>query len=422
MEDTKKCPYCGQEIKAIAKKCRYCGKWLNEDTNEVATKGEEVKPQDVAPVEQVAPKEEIEEDKATDTFVASKPDSETSNKGNADSKKSAVYWVAGILAAALLIGVGFLLGNKNSDSSAEPQQTTVEETDPETLIRKQVEAIYADVFSSPDANCESRYLTSEFYNLYVKARDMTPDGATIWKKHIWLQGEEWREMSVNVTQVDLTFFPSNKASARVDLTDNNGRSIKNVTLYLEDVKGNCRIREISYNFESNGVKKRLEEYVGQNALQEDIADDSDVFKEVSRKYTVIGKDDEHVYYLKGSKRQFEPYIYYQSLSNGGELAVDFNTYYDGTMQINDYAYRNGKITVIVEETDRNSTGFLVATLVVTYDPKQYSGKELTGGGCVKAEFNGGKDKVTLTYGEITNPDADFTYEYKYKYSTKTISL
>ena len=422
MEDTKICPYCGEEIKAVAKKCRFCGQWLNEDTNEVATKGEEVKPQDVAPVEQVAPKEEIEEDKATDTFVASKPDSETSNKGNADSKKSAVYWVAGILAAALLIGVGFLLGNKNSDSSAEPQQTTVEETDPETLIRKQVEAIYADVFSSPDANCESRYLTSEFYNLYVKARDMTPDGATIWKKHIWLQGEEWREMSVNITQVDLTFFPSNKASARVDLTDNNGRSIKNVTLYLEDVKGNCRIREISYNFESNGVKKRLEEYVGQNALQEDIADDSDVFKEVSRKYTVIGKDDEHVYYLKGSKRRFEPYIYYQSLSNGGEFAVDFNTYYEGTMQINDYAYRNGKITVIVEETDRNSTGFLVATLVVTYDPKHYSGRELTGGGCVKAEFSGSKDKVTLTYGEITNPDADFTYEYKYKYSTKTISL
>lgn len=32
MEDTKKCPYCGQEIKAIAKKCRYCGKWLTEQT------------------------------------------------------------------------------------------------------------------------------------------------------------------------------------------------------------------------------------------------------------------------------------------------------------------------------------------------------------------------------------------------------
>jgi len=82
MEGTKICPYCGEEIKAVAKKCRFCGQWLDEDTNEVATKGEEVKPQDAAPVEQVAPNEEVEEDnKATDTVVASKPDSETSTKG-----------------------------------------------------------------------------------------------------------------------------------------------------------------------------------------------------------------------------------------------------------------------------------------------------------------------------------------------------
>lgn len=262
MEDTKICPYCGEEIKAVAKKCRFCGQWLNEDTNEVATKGEEVKPQDVAPVEQVAPNEEAEEDKATDTVVPSKPDCETSSKVSAGSKKSAVYWLVGILAAVVLVGIGFLLGNRKSDTTpAEQEQTAeIEETNPDIQLKKRIEAIYADVFSSPEANSESRYLTSEFYNLYVQARDKSGVGAREWKKTIWLNGQDWREMSANVTEIgDL---PAGGANVYLELTDNNGNKVKNVLLTIEDAKGNCRIKDICYSGMS--VIDGLRSYVGQN--------------------------------------------------------------------------------------------------------------------------------------------------------------
>ena len=31
MAETKRCPYCGEEILAVAKKCKHCGEWLNKE-------------------------------------------------------------------------------------------------------------------------------------------------------------------------------------------------------------------------------------------------------------------------------------------------------------------------------------------------------------------------------------------------------
>lgn len=40
MEETKKCPYCGEEILAVARKCKHCGEWL--DVNEQNDQNEQL--------------------------------------------------------------------------------------------------------------------------------------------------------------------------------------------------------------------------------------------------------------------------------------------------------------------------------------------------------------------------------------------
>lgn len=34
MEETKRCPYCGEEILAVAKKCKHSGEWLEPEKPE----------------------------------------------------------------------------------------------------------------------------------------------------------------------------------------------------------------------------------------------------------------------------------------------------------------------------------------------------------------------------------------------------
>lgn len=46
MKETKRCPYCGEEILAVAKKCKHCGEWLDkkEEVNTVVVSSSNIPP------------------------------------------------------------------------------------------------------------------------------------------------------------------------------------------------------------------------------------------------------------------------------------------------------------------------------------------------------------------------------------------
>lgn len=113
MGDTKKCPHCGEEIKANAKKCRFCGEWVDGSAPQV-------------------------------THEARTSTERNGNKGNVLK-----YIVIGIAAIAVAI-IAVALTSKTGDSGVKAE-TTMSDTIPPAAEPYSIDQVEANI-AEYDAN------------------------------------------------------------------------------------------------------------------------------------------------------------------------------------------------------------------------------------------------------------------------------
>jgi len=266
MEETKRCPYCGGEIMAVAKKCKHCGKWLDEvDSTKVAPTKEEL-------TKEVTPKQEKE----------------------VNVKKTTTYIGIGCLAIILLLLspiIYYYVDNAITDAKYEkidelnkhrhneaPSYTQsseqkVEESKPEPVkeelseedaLRNRVSAIFNDVYSGKvkgnSGNWEKKYFTDDFYDVYtmVQEHDAKYHQGEIGflDYDIWTKSQDYADdISAMVSTVSLRKDHNDNDFADVVVNINNGSSKQQLNLTM------LKVGDEWYIDSMDGLKSSMKTYL-----------------------------------------------------------------------------------------------------------------------------------------------------------------
>lgn len=191
------------------------------------------------------------------------------------TKKLLGCFGVGALCMMLLIGGSILFNKKESGSKVnhptssetsiakEPTKTLEEVSDE---IKNSVEAIYSEVLGNykKGENYESRYLTREFYNYFVKAKELADKNGKVAIDHsLWHQAQDWNNMSAKVTNVEVTSPLATTAWAYVDLIDSLSNKVnrRSLTLYMAKENGEWKIDDMLADSHYGYEKTHLKEYI-----------------------------------------------------------------------------------------------------------------------------------------------------------------
>lgn len=151
--ETKRCPYCGEEIMATAKKCRYCGEWL---TGEVPPDNNE---QHVDPI-------------ASDEFK-----SHSSPNVVASLVVLAVAAILAVIIAVTMHASGGRMSNDSNENCVDSVMVDTTNTDTDETYTSS-DGYSSDESSSDNSYSQSYDETNPYFETYLRCKGKFINGGT----------------------------------------------------------------------------------------------------------------------------------------------------------------------------------------------------------------------------------------------------